>query len=842
MLALKLLTPEQWASVEHHFADLIKFAREEQAQRTELISDPEVRAEVRSLLENAGEGPTVAQVILQSMASADEVAGRRIGHYRLLRRLGQGGQGTVFEGVRDDGTFHRRVAIKLIKWDIDSAAARERFRQERQILAAIEHPYVARLLDGGETEAGAPYLVMEFVQGQPLIKATADWSRRRKLELFLKICEAVEHAHRNLVVHRDLKPANIMVTESGDPKLLDFGIAKLLNPGANLTQTGLAALTPDYASPEQVRGEPITTASDVYSLGVILYQLLSGRKPYSLETATLLDMERVICQQPPASPGLGDELDQIVLMALRKEPQRRYPGASRFAEDIVRYLEYRPVLAQPDSMGYRTAKFLRRNWLSVGGSAAILATLAAGLAVNAVEQRRTARRFNEVRQLANTFLFDFHDEIARVPGTIKAREMIVTTALKYLSSLEADAGADSDLQWEIAQAYAKVAKVQGSTTSPSLRKPAEGMKSFDRALAIGRPLFEQHLLNADQSNRFVNLLLDAVVAARAFKRHDAVDLAREAVAKSAAADRPNRSRALGELAISLGERGDLKGAEASLQEVLRVSRENLALDPSLPTRRRLGVSLVNLAASQARLSEFAAARQSALEGVTILRRLASESPADPALRRWAFLALTQLGDVVGAGDAPSIGQYEEAADYYEQGIALLDPLIAADPKDLASRNDTGLDHVRTAYALADTNPRRALGHAEAAAKLLAVASPQNTDTRAQPHIAAGNAYRAWRQFPAAEGELRKAESILISSDNDTRADLELAWARLNVARSPGQRDAASAAHFERRNLRPSMPGCLPEPWSLRERGADGLVLFGKTRTADSPGTPILSKK
>ena len=244
---------------------------------------------------------------MAAKADSPNLQGERIGPYKLLRRLGQGGQGAVFEGLRDDGTFAHRVAIKIVKWEADSPAARERFRLERQILAGLSHPHIARLFDGGETTGGAPYLVMEFVEGQPLIKATEGWTQKRKLDLFLDVAAGVSYAHGKPIVHRDLKPGNIMVTPEGAAKLLDFGIAKLLEPGAEATQTAMQALTPAYASPEQVLGQQITTASDVYSLGFVLYELLTGRRPYLVETVTPFEMSRVICGQAPprARPRRG---------------------------------------------------------------------------------------------------------------------------------------------------------------------------------------------------------------------------------------------------------------------------------------------------------------------------------------------------------------------------------------------------------------------------------------------------------------------------------------------------------------------------------------------------------
>ena len=350
------------------------------AAALEAIADEDVRREVASLLQYTGneDGETVAAAIGAVAAHIGSQEDRRIGPYKLIRRVGQGGQGSVYEAVRDDGTFEQRVAIKIVKWDLDSELARERFRQERQILARLEHPYIARLLDGGQTEDGVPYLAMEFVDGEPLTAAAKEWPVKRKLELFLKVCQAVSYAHANLVIHRDLKPANILVSKAGDAKVVDFGIAKLLDPTATKTQTGFSGLTPDYASPEQIRGLPISIASDVYSLGVVLYQLLTERKPYTVDTSSVLEMDRVICRQPPQPPGLGDELDYILLMALRKEPERRYSTVDRFAEDIERYLTLRPVLARPDSTWYRVRKYVRRQRAGLAWAAIALIALLAG--------------------------------------------------------------------------------------------------------------------------------------------------------------------------------------------------------------------------------------------------------------------------------------------------------------------------------------------------------------------------------------------------------------------------------------------------------------------------------
>ena len=365
--------------------------------------------------------------------------GLRIGAYRVLRELGRGGMGSVYLAARADDQYQKRVAIKVVQAGAFGEDAIRHFRRERQILASLDHPHIARLLDGGETEAGLPYLVMEHIEGQP-IDRYCDGHRlgtSERLKLFRAICSAVQYAHRNLVVHRDVKPGNVLVTADGTPKLLDFGVAKLLNPelaGEPLTATGLA-MTPEYASPEQARGDPITTASDVYSLGVLLYELLTGQRPYRLKSRQALDVLKAVCEEEPEKPStavgrtdpvttregqpttattaqvvsaaraatpdklrrrLKGDLDNIVMMALRKEPQRRYPSVEALSEDIRRHLEGRPVTARKSTLGYRAGKFLRRNLAAV-----LTAVAVAGLIVSfGVVARRQAAQVARERDRA----------------------------------------------------------------------------------------------------------------------------------------------------------------------------------------------------------------------------------------------------------------------------------------------------------------------------------------------------------------------------------------------------------------------------------------------------------
>lgn len=430
--------------------------------------DDALRREVLSLLRVPASAASGIEDIV-SAATADWLnrlpSEQRIGPYRILGTIGRGGMGQVFLAERADAEFERKVAIKTIGWLGATPELIERFRQERQILANLDHPYIARLLDGGRSDDGVPYLVMEYVEGRSIID---DCNARRiglreRLELFLKICEPVQFAHRKLVVHRDIKPSNILITNEGTPKLLDFGIAKFLEAGAEaaVTRADLRVLTPEYASPEQVRGEAATTATDVYGLGLLLYQLLTGRFPYDTANASSPEIERLICDTEPAAPSLAvrqtadeelrqrmrigrndlarclaGDLDNIVMMALRKEPERRYETVKDLAADIGNYLADRPVAARTASLRYRSGKFVARNRATVAGATTALAAVVAMTAFHTVRlsaERDHAEEERRVAEAATEFMVDLFSVNApdrSLGATLTAREVLDRGAAK----------------------------------------------------------------------------------------------------------------------------------------------------------------------------------------------------------------------------------------------------------------------------------------------------------------------------------------------------------------------------------------------------------------------------
>jgi len=481
---------------------------EDVALHAEVVSLLAAREEMGSFLEQ----PAVRAIADPLLAAADgPLAPSHIGAYEVLRELGHGGMGTVYLARRAGGDFEQRVAIKLVRRGLDTAYVLRRFRNERQILAGLDHPYIARLYDGGTAADGQPYFVMEYVEGQTLIESCAQRSLglRERIELFRKVCAAVQYAHRNLVVHRDLKPGNILVTDECVPKLLDFGLAKLLvsegrADATEVTGLGLRAMTVAYASPEQVRGERVTTATDVYSLGVLLFELLTGERPHRLQTTDPEEVERAVRDQQPERPSVraGDhvswrrslvgDLDNIVLMALRKEPERRYSSVEHLAEDLRRYLENLPVLARPAGLGYRARLFARRHRGPVAAAALALVSLTVGLVI-AVQQARIARnaqahaeaRFADVRRLANDYLFEFDAAIRALPGATRARELVVAKALQYFDKLAREGGDDPQLQRELASAYERLGDIQGGNLMEgNLGHPADARRSYEAALAL----------------------------------------------------------------------------------------------------------------------------------------------------------------------------------------------------------------------------------------------------------------------------------------------------------------------------------------------------------------------
>lgn len=601
-------------------------------QRTVMLvrlcgEDTELLGELRSLLEACREEERVAaRINAQSTVRAPQ----NVGPYQLDRLLGRGGMGAVYLAHRSDGQFEQQVAVKLIDLPLATEMFRERFRQERQILALLAHPYIARLLDGGVSENGDLYLAMEYVDGISIAKYCRNLSQADRLRLFQKVCGAVQFAHQNLVIHRDLKPDNILVVADGTPRLLDFGTAKLLSPspldGAlELTRNGLQSYTPQYASPEQVFGHPITTTSDIYSLGVLLYLLLADVPPYVLKEFTTAEFLRVVCNEMPQKPSAvsiavtkpNPDLDAIVLKALRKEPSERYQTVEQFSGDIQAYLDGLPVLARKGTLRYRAGKFVRRNKVALSVAALLLVSVLGGIAGvlwqahNANIQRRHAEaRSEDLRQLSSSLLSEIDEAVKQLPGSTPVQRLLVQRVLEHLDRMSKDASGERLTQLDLIDAYTRLGNLQGNPYDQNIGDPPGALISIDKAIAIAGRLKMQNPRNADvfgplalaQQSRSEILFGLGRTQESLISMRSAVAAFDEQIASGnpTAAQLAEAASAYGALGDQLGQTGtaslgDTAGALAAYQRGLEISRKAAVLDPNfLRARRAVAIDLLKI--------------------------------------------------------------------------------------------------------------------------------------------------------------------------------------------------------------------------------------------------------
>ena len=724
------MSDHRWHQIEdlfHRAADLAPAERAAFLDRA-CTGDEELRREVESLLDVdspqdqflRGAVAQAADLLPSEPHEGAAWIGKRIGPYLISGLIGKGGMGSVYHAVRDD-EFRMQVALKILTRGTDTEAALSRFRAERQILAGLQHPNIARLLDGGATESGLPYFVMEYVDGTPLLEYATPLSVRQRLELFRSVCAAVQYAHQNLVVHRDLKPGNVLVTADGAPKLLDFGIAKLLDPALAgstmiLTGTGVRLMTPDYASPEQVRGELVTTTTDVYSLGVVLYELLTGQRPYEIETYSPAVIERVICQEQPKRPSalnqnLDRDLDNIVLLALRKEPQRRYASVEQFSEDIRRYLEGRPIRARKDTLTYRANRFIRRNKLGVAVAAlAVIGMVTGVIAVNR-QARRAEYRFHQVRKLANTVLFDLNTEIESLAGSTKARELLVKTSLKYLDSLAVEASTDPALQLELATAYEKVGDVQGNARFSNLGHPEASLESYGKALAIARKFGSSRsaleILARSYSKMGTVQYWGLGRSSDARKNlHMAVSVADSIPAQTGEPAYRVRAEVYGFLG-DIDENRDAELASGPLRRSLEIAREWASAQPSAESRYFLAVAMARWADVLRQTGDLSQALEFQLSIIRILDQLLKEQPENAVWERERSICWEVIGLVSGHPQHFNLGDRKSAAGWLKKFLDFDERLIAADSNNLRARFELSEATAEFAAVHRESDPHRA---------------------------------------------------------------------------------------------------------------------------------------
>ncbi len=685
--------PRRWQLVREVFGGALERDPADWAAylRRACAGDHDLRSEVESLLEahrlgaNFLEEPGEAAA-LRAAPVDEDLRGQRLGAYEIERCIGRGGMGAVYSAVRADSAFDKRVAIKLLRRGMDSAEVARRFRDERQILAGLEHPNVARLLDGGTTPGGRPYLVMEYVEGLPIDEYcnARQLTVSGRLELLRKVCAAVQFAHRNLVVHRDLKPSNILGTAAGEPKLLDFGIAKILDPelvSPTVTISGL--MTPDYASPEQVLGRPATTATDVWALGVLLYVLLTGRHPLELESRSPAEVLWAIHGESPEAPSrvvgprlrrrLAGDLDHIVLKALRKEPERRYATVDQLSGDLHRHLTGRPISAGPDSLGYRCGKLFRRHRLAFLGAAAFfLAVLAFAVAMtiqrtqiarerDRLDQQRQATETERLRAervtLFLTELFEASDPLGSRAdaGEVTARQLLDRGA-ERLARLGAEPEARADLSHTIGVIYQRIGLAEKAKPllDDSLKVRRSATTSDPAKLADS--LDQQGLLSRD--------LGDYKAAEEYFRRSLALRRSR------LGADHPAVADSLTHLASLAETVGDFRDAERLQREALEIYRLRLSDDDV-----KVASGLRQLAVIVQSQGDFEGAKRLYSETLAIQLRLFDDRHLQVARTRYSLAELA-----LRRGD----GEHAEAL--YRQALATM-------------RETLGREHVEVAFCL-----------------------------------------------------------------------------------------------------------------------------------------------
>jgi serine/threonine protein kinase len=743
---MRTLTRDQWQEVSPYLDEVLEIDPEHRADW--LISlakrDSKLASMVEVLLDEQLQLKQEGFLERSPLLAGAGLAGQKVGAYTLVSRIGQGGMGTVWLAQRSDGRFERQAAVKLVGVALAGRTTEERFIREGSILGRLTHPHIAELFDAGISADGSRYLILEYVDGLAIDeycdKRMPDVDTR--IKLFLDVLSAVAEAHANLIVHRDIKPSNVLVRNDGQVKLLDFGIAKLLAQGGDtavtaLTMEGGGALTPRFAAPEQVTGGIVTTATDVYALGVLLYLLLTGQHPAGKAMQSPAELVKAIVEveAPKASAivstgseaaerrnttpeklrhHLSGDLDTILGKALKKNPQERYASVTAFADDLRRYLRHEAISVRPDTVAYRTAKFLRRNRATVTlttiAIAIVIGSLSAGLLIANRERKIAEQRFLQVRQLANKFIA-LDNEIRGLPGSTKVRMEMVSDSLQYLTSLGSDVHGDKDLALEIAYAYVRVAHAQGDPTSPNLGQFTEAEVSLDKA-----ENFVDSVLKTDSSNR-KGLFIAATIA------HDRMVLADEQNRKEQtvlwadkASERVERFIDLGNVdpkdVYSMGyfEQNVANSYDdvRHFGDALRASQRALNITEPVESAHRLHGSILGaLATARWQTGDLDGALATAEQAVQLQEAQAASGHA--SLRINLANALFTEGMILGKQDAePSLGRSRDALAVLQRGFDIAEELARMDPIDYLSRRSVATTALEMGNILRHNDPQRSL--------------------------------------------------------------------------------------------------------------------------------------
>ena len=771
--SFKNMTPERWLQVKDVIEAVLERPLGERAAYLDKScgADGELLSEVESLLafETSKEKDVFESNHLPSVFSEElkeqsgGFIGKQIGKYRIERELGAGGMGVVFLAERTGDDFEQKVAIKFLR-HFSSASALQRFLLERKILASLHHPFIAQLIDGGTTDEGTPYLVMEYIEGSPITRYAEEQklNLEERLELFCKICSAVSFAHQNLIVHRDLKPDNILITDEGIPKLLDFGIAKLLSESeVKATVTQQQAFTPEYASPEQIKGETITTASDVYVLGVILYELLSGNRPYQYtNTNNHKEIWHVVNRSEPPKPSsaakrelriascevrdeespkskiqnpksenqnpkskiqnpksLKGDLDNIVLKALKLEPERRYKSVEQLTEDLRRYRQGLPVKARPDTFFYRGSKFINRQRWSIIAASLVVLSLLIGLIATVQQSRRAERerlravqRAENLRNISTSLVFDVHDAVRNLSGSLPARKILLERAVEQLQLLAHDAEDNPDLQGEMAQAYFNVGEMQQAVGNVS-----ESEESHRRAVAI----YQKLTIESPQNPNYLRGLARGYgfLANIAYLRGESGKSSElyaqvPPILEQLITEKPDDLKNLTDLwdayfnyAISLNKLGKFAEALPICQKTLKIAQQLNQTENAAPDKRQMLYLTKGIIATTFGMSgDYQKAIVGFKEVISEAEKLHAEFPEDTRFQYdlWAF------NRRIGIAFDKS-GNFSEAIPSLEKSLTLIENLMKSSLKDAGYKRNTSITLLALGQAFLNQHePKKAL--------------------------------------------------------------------------------------------------------------------------------------
>jgi serine/threonine-protein kinase len=780
------LDPLRWAVLSPYVDQALDLPEPQRLMWLNTIrqQQPDIAADLEFLLEEhrAAADEHFLEVAPQTPSNTPP-SGQAVGAYTLKSMIGRGGMGSVWLAERSDGRFEGQAAIKFLNLAL-GGHGEARFKREGHILARLKHPRIAQLSDAGVSTSGQPYLVLEHVDGEPIDRYCDHHGLDvyARLQLFLEVLGAVAHAHANLIVHRDIKPSNVLVTRDGQVKLLDFGIAKLLeDDGATglptqITHDAGGALTPEYAAPEQVTGQAVSTATDVYALGVLLFTLLTKQHPAAASLRSPADLMKAIVEvdAPHASDVVADarvrrtlrgDLDTIIAKALKKKPNERYGSVTELANELQRYLRHEPISARPDTVTYRAAQFVRRHRWPVATAVLTVAVLSTALFVANRQRLLAERRFSQLRQLS-VQVFGLDNEIRTLAGATRAREALVTATLQYLEGLAGEVQGNVELMHEVSDGYLRVGRIQGVPTDLNLGNLAKADEALAKASTLSEAILAARPNDLRATYRLASIAHDRMIIAETERRQEdatryaqhAIDRVERFLAANQATDAERRDAAvvLGNVALAMINLHHY-------QEGIRLARRQLEVATTVPKGDRMVAMSWSMLANARRLQGDL---DGALNDIREARRAADQAihQNDTTRRFDRYGILLREGFILGEDRAISLERPDEAIVPLKEAFTLTEDAAKRDPNDATSRGRVGTSSRELGDILRWRQPEEALAVYDTGLRRLREVRNNVRAQRDQALILANSSYALRRLGRPAESERRLSDALKILTE------------------------------------------------------------------------------